>query len=72
MGVAYRPRALAVTEDDVPVSIRERLAANYYTQWFLCHVGVHDWGTYRTANGDDWTRCVLCAKRPVYAVKEQS
>lgn len=44
--------------------VREVLAIRYHTQWLLCRAGVHDWGVYQLANGDTWTRCWLCAKRP--------
>lgn len=51
--------------------LRDILAVNYYVQWLCCRLGWHDWGTYGTRNGDSWTRCVLCAKRPTLSDQEQ-
>jgi hypothetical protein len=37
---------------------------SYWLQWIKCRVGWHYWITFRVSNGDPWTRCALCARRP--------
>lgn len=50
--------------------LRDLLGANYYTHWLCCRLGWHDWGTYELRNGDTWTRCTLCAKRPTLEAQQ--